>query len=88
VRGHEGMGIDLPEGYDEEEIDISTVECEGAPAIKGMMADDGRLIVKFDREDLVDVSTGNSVEMFVTGKLIDGTPFIGSDIIRVINEGK
>jgi len=82
------MGIDLPEGYDEEEIDISTVECEGAPAIKGMMADDGRLIVKFDREDLVDVSTGNSVEMFVTGKLIDGTPFIGSDIIRVINEGK
>ncbi len=36
-------------------IDISTVECEGAPALKGVMADDDRLIVKFDREDLVGV---------------------------------
>jgi FKBP-type peptidyl-prolyl cis-trans isomerase len=52
------------------------------------MADDGRLIVKFDREDLVDVSPGDSVEMFVTGKLIDGTPFMGSDTIRVIDKGK
>jgi hypothetical protein len=80
--------IGLPEGYDEEDIDINTVECEGAPALKGLMTDDGRLIVKFDREDLVGVSPGDSVEMFVTGKLIDGTPFIGSDTIRVIDKGK
>ena len=80
--------IDLPEGYDEQDIDISTVECEGAPALNGMMANDGRLIVKFDREDLKDVPTGDAVEMTVTGKLTDGRRFIGSDTIRVIDQGK
>lgn len=79
--------IDLPEGYDEEDVDISTVECEGAPALKGMMADDGRLIVKFDREDLQNVPTGDAVELTITGRLSDGTAFVGSDTIRVIDKG-
>jgi hypothetical protein len=79
--------IDLPEGFDEEDIDISTVECEGASALKGVMADDGRLIVKFDREDLEGVSPGDAVEMVVTGQLNDGTHFTGSDTIRVIDKG-
>jgi len=68
-------------------MDISTVECESAPALKGMMADDGKLIVKFDRKDLVGVSPGDAVEMVVTGQLNDGTHFIGSDTIRVIDRG-
>ena len=79
--------IDLPEGFDEEDIDISTVECEGASAVNAMMADDGRLIVKFDREDLEGVLPGDEVEMIVTGQLNDGTHFIGSDTIRVIDKG-
>ena len=78
--------IDLPEGYDEEDIDIGTVECEGAPAVRGMMADDGRLIVKFRREDLVGVSSGDAVELVVTG-LVDGEHFAGSDTIRIIDKG-
>ena len=78
--------IDLPEGCDEEDINISTVECEGASAVSGVMADDGRLIVKFDREDLVGVSTGDAVELVVTG-LVDGKQFAGSDTIRVIDKG-
>ncbi|MHC4581403.1 MAG: hypothetical protein ACYS14_08090 [Planctomycetota bacterium] len=78
--------VDLPEGYDEEDIDIGTLECEGAPAVRGMMADDGRLIVKFRREDLVGVSPGDAVELVVTG-LVDGKWFAGSDTIRVIDKG-
>lgn len=80
--------IGLPEGYGEEDVDVATVVCEGAPAAKAMMADDGRLIVKFSREDLVGVSPGDAVELTVTGELTDGTPFAGSDTIRVIEKGK
>ena len=79
--------IKLPEGYGQEDLDISTVECEGAPAVKAMMADDNRLIVKFNREDLVGVSAGDAVELIVIGQLLDGTVFVGSDTIRVIDKG-
>lgn len=77
--------IDLPELLDEEDIDISTIECEGASALKGTVTGDGRLVVKFDREDL-DVSPGDLVELTVTGQLSDGTSFTGSDTIRVIDK--
>jgi hypothetical protein len=79
--------IELPEGYDEEDVATSTVACEGAPAVSAVMADNNKLIVKFNREDLVGVSTGDAVELTVTGEFIDGTPFIGSDTIRVIDKG-
>ena len=87
--------VDLPEGYDEEDIDTTTLECEGSPvfpaatyAPKAMMADDGRLIVKFYTGLLDGVPTGDAVELAVTGKLTDGTAFVGSDTIRVISKGK
>ena len=79
--------IDLPELIDEEDINISTVVCAGAPAVDAMMADDGRLIVKFDREDLVGVLPKDAVELTVDGELTNGTPFTGSDTIRVIDKG-
>ena len=77
--------IELPEGYGEEDVDINTVECEGAPALKAAMANDGKLILKFDREDLVGISTGDAVELTVTGEFTDGVPFAGSDTITVID---
>jgi len=79
--------IELPEGYGEEDIDIGTVECEGAPALKATMANNGKLIVKFDRENLVGVLPGDAVELTVTGELTDGTPFGVSDTIKVISKG-
>ena len=61
------------------------MECEGAPAIKGMIANGNKFIAKFDREDLVNVTTGMEVVFTVTGKFYDGTQFMGTDIIRVID---
>lgn len=82
--------ITLPEGYDAADIDINTVECEGVPAVRGMISGN-TLIVKFYRQDMVDVPTGGAVALEVTGQvnyngnLVD---FRGSDTIRVIDKGK
>jgi hypothetical protein len=79
--------IQLPEDYDIADIDISTVVCEGAAAVKGMV-DGETYIAKFNRQDLVDVEPGDEVTLTVMGELSDGTKFIGSDTIRVIEQGK
>jgi len=80
--------ITLPEGYDVADINVSTVECEGASALRAKIsaADTGTLVVKFARADLVDVSVGDAVRFSVTGELADGTVFEGSDLVRVIAE--
>ena len=80
--------ITLPEPYNITDIDISTVVCEDAPAVKGIVADDNKYIAKFNVQDLVGVDLGDAVTLTVTGKLYDGTPFEGSDTIRVIDKGK
>jgi hypothetical protein len=83
--------ITLPEGYEVADIDVSTVECEGARAAeKGIVAGD-TLIVKFNRQDLdlKLVKPGDAVMLIVTGTLkdTDGTLFKASDTIRVIDKG-
>ena len=84
--------ITLPEGYDVANINISTVVCEGAHAVNGHDADDGKYIAKFDREDLRGVlPTGDAFELTVTGKVFYNggeADFEASDTIRVIDNGK
>lgn len=82
--------IQLPEGYDVADIDVSTVVCEGAPAVRGSVSeeDTGTYIAKFNRQDLVEVTTGGEVTLTVTGELNDGTPFTGTETIRVIEKGE
>ena len=83
--------ITFPEdGYNVADINNSTVECEGAPAVRGRVSeeDTGTYIAKFNRSDLVGVPTGDEVTLNVTWKLDDGTPFEGNDTIRVINRGR
>ena len=50
-------------GYNVTDINISTVECEGAPAVRGMVSeeDNGTYIVKFNRQDLVNVTKGDNI---------------------------
>ena len=89
--------IELPGGYDVQETDISTVMLNGiVPALAHPtdVADydsDGvsDLMVKFNRADVQEIlEPGDEVEVTVTGELADGTTFVGSDTIRVIEKGK
>jgi len=86
--------IELLEGYDVVQIDVTTillndaVFAESAPTEVEDNDGDGipDLKVKFDRSAVeAVVDPGDRVEITVTGELTDGTRFIGSDTIRVID---
>jgi len=88
--------IELPEGYDVNDIDVGTVVLNGAvpaepkPTEVGDNDHDGvpDLMVKFDRSSVQDIlEPGDEVEITVTGELTDRTLFEGSDTIRVIEDG-
>lgn len=88
--------IELPEGYDVADIDVSTimlneqVSAELQPSEIGDYDDDGiaDLMVKFNRAAVQEIlEAGDEVEITVTGELTDGTPFEGTDTIRVIDKG-
>ncbi|NYT00644.1 MAG: hypothetical protein GKB99_02835, partial [Methanocellales archaeon] len=78
--------ITIQEPYNIADINIETVVCAGAHALSGHVADDGKYVAKFDREDITDVVPGLEVELILTGELFDGTRFEGSDTIRVIGK--
>ena len=88
--------IELPEDYDVEDIDVSSIKLNGQvpaesrPTGVGDYDDDGiaELMVKFDRSAIQEIlEAGDEVEITVTGELNDDTKFEGSDTIRVISKG-
>lgn len=92
--------IELPEGYDVEDINVTTVQLDTVPAAWGNV-EGNKLMVKFDRQTVTDYiwtfklyhmgiplpKEGAEVELTITGELIDETSFKGSDTIRVIYKG-
>ena len=94
--------IELPEGYDVADIDITTVELRfGGESVKaelwpteigdydGDEAPD--LMVKFDRQAVQGIVSEGNVELTVTGELSSGPVemcFEGSDTIRAIMPGQ
>jgi hypothetical protein len=76
--------VQLPEQYSVKNINLSTVKCQGAPTIRGIIADNN-IILKFNRQDLQNVVPGEEVKFLVNGLLFDGSIFYGTDVIRVIN---
>lgn len=92
--------IELPEGYDVNQIDVNTVtlSVEGATPIEAALSptevgdyDNDSvpdLMVKFDRGVAQSVVSEGSVEMTVVGSLTDGTAFQGTDTVLVIDKGQ
>jgi outer membrane protein assembly factor BamB len=78
--------ITLPEDYNVTDINVSTVECEGAHAFGDGSVITGKqaLEVKFKIQDLVDVPTGDAILLTVTGELTTGERFEGSNTVEVI----
>lgn len=82
--------IELPEGYNVDDVDIYTVtlnntgQAELHPAKIGDYDNDGvlDLMVKFDRVLVVDLLSVGEATLTITGE-VAGTPFQGSDTIRV-----
>jgi len=84
--------ITLPSPYSVNNIDVDTVECEGAQAIGGKV-DKTRFIATFRVQDLelpfdIKFHKGSKdkkvkVTLDVTGELKDGTKFKGSDTVKI-----
>ncbi|MFH1220343.1 MAG: FlgD immunoglobulin-like domain containing protein [Candidatus Eisenbacteria bacterium] len=98
VLNHESAGrwvtcyIELPEGYDPSQVDVSTVilnetvAAEMRPAEVGDHDRDGiqDLMLKFSRSAILEaLPCGGEVEVRLTGKVGSGC-FIGADTIRVL----
>ncbi|MHC4489187.1 MAG: hypothetical protein ACYSW7_08445 [Planctomycetota bacterium] len=88
--------IELSESYLVEDINVGTVLLENSippeasPTEIGDNDNDGipDLMVKFDRQELIPLLEVGDAELTIAGELGDGTPFEGSDTIRVIRPGK
>jgi hypothetical protein len=89
--------IDPPEGYDTDDIDVSTIELEDSISMShppevgkiGHGKGNKKLMVKFDRSDLEDILSPGTHNLRISGQLMDGTPFMGySNDIEVIRPGK
>ncbi|MBC8265168.1 MAG: hypothetical protein H8E47_13720 [Anaerolineales bacterium] len=90
--------IELPKGYEVDDIDVSTVLLEDTipaelhPTEVGDYDEDGisDLMVKFDRQALIESLDGTTgeVTLTVSGELVAGTSFEGSDTVTVVNRGR
>ncbi|UCF08736.1 MAG: hypothetical protein JSW28_03325 [Thermoplasmata archaeon] len=78
--------IELPEPYDEADIDPDTVFLETDIPAENPVLTGQSLNVKFDRSDLQDkLSPGDDIILTVTGQLYGGTAFAGTDTMDVID---
>ena len=85
--------IEPPEGHDVSEIDVSSLKLQNAPNAEihpsevGDYDNDGipDLMIKFDRQELIDALGPGEHIIYLTGQLSDGTLLVGTDTIRVID---
>jgi hypothetical protein len=82
--------IRTPKGYTVNDIDVNGISLEEFIPVSRSVARSGVLVVKFDRAAVKEHIEGMGLEypaelqLYITGVLDDGTPFEGSDTMRVI----
>jgi len=88
--------IELPDGYNPTDIDVSSVMLNLSISAELEVTEvedydgDGvvELMVKFDRSLLIEYvissgTTDTSITLIITGRLEDGTPFVGKGIVKI-----
>jgi hypothetical protein len=84
--------IELPGGYDVEDIDVSSILLNGVVPAKSHPSEVGDydkdgvkdLMVKFDRETVKSILSIGTQTITITGT-VSGIPFQGTDTIKVIS---
>jgi peptidoglycan/xylan/chitin deacetylase (PgdA/CDA1 family) len=86
--------VQLPQGYDVRGVDVSSLTCESARALSGTVSNaaGATYVAKFKKQDLADMSNGESVMLRVTGQVAHNgalVHFEGRDAVRITgNTGK
>lgn len=86
--------VELPEGYDGEDVDMDTVMLEDSIPVDWCKKQKGyRVMLKFDRSELEDMISGDPsgkpAEFKISGRFTDGTPFVGySEPVDLVGKQK
>ncbi len=78
----------LPEDYNVTDIDPNSVFLEGQIKAEPLSVNEQQQVAtaKFIREDVQPILEVGDIDLKITGRLTDGTPFEAKDSIRVINK--
>lgn len=84
--------LDLYDGYAIENVDVSSIFLNGTIPADNSVIEDDTMTLKFSRQALVAAITADDAAIFpmvstlsVSGALLDGTTFLATDTIRVID---
>jgi hypothetical protein len=82
--------LTFAEGSNVTDVDTATILLQGQiePLDLVWLDEETREVMfRFDREDVQTILNPGNIEIKITGSFIDGTPFEGAGIIKVINKG-
>jgi len=80
--------VRLPEDYDVADVNTNSILLNGQiqPTRVWINEKDSVVMLKFSRSELCDNLEAGKVELTVSGELVDGTKFEGTDTIRIIDK--